>query len=832
MEQMQPLLHPEDINSTSVWPLIHMIRAVYTPLSYEALTAPDLTYTLVRPLEEKYNAIQRQGNKSVVFCLLLNRVRFYRDQNLMTIPLSRSRATFCEILAIRTMRIYADSLLDLALAITTNWPVYMGCDPNVLEHARQERDDDLEETVGNAIELAIISKAKLFIKSSPCQKVIDAIWSGRCVYQARGSHSLISDTYKRTPIHFYDPHKAPLLDHYRLKVPAIRSVLEYLNYLILFVFFIIAIERNNIKRLNAAELTFMIYASGFTLERIAAMQEHGIRVFFKGTWNGFDLAFVSVYWAYLILRVYGVYTRNKWAMATGIDLLAVISCVPLSNIVTIRLAFVTLRNNLMVLSLRAMLVQFVVLMIIAAFCFAGFLYALWTQIAWWMLDLYFGLDAAGFDRSTEFHHYLGPIMMVTYACLSNTLLLTVLVSILTNTFATINEDAAAEAMFRKAVSTIEGVKADFLFSYQPPINMLALCIMLPASRILSPRWFHKAPTSFPILLCIAWYERQAKSSGSNTFYETIASAAEKVFDTLPRRLKRITIFEGLAGVDADIDAIFEIDEDHGAGTFIDRTLLPPSHAARQRRLSQYSYGQMSDTPDKPKVSSPPAPTLSISPPEREPTQSKPADPAQPEPIPQSTGGDRGSVRLQSPSTMSDVPLRGATRQFQQMRPRLNSLVNPANSSPSPLALLFQPIVVEEEAVSDDHQEDYQNSMRPPNLLSYGPASRRRLVSVGPRRRGGILTESSPATSALARWQSQDPGQPSSSPGRSDEGDHFSRSPDPINPSTLSVSETAAQVLEEEENEGGETGISRRLEMMEERQKRIEEMLLKLTHHLS
>jgi hypothetical protein len=107
------------------------------------------------------------------------------------------------------MRIYADSLLDLALAITTNWPVYIGCDPNILENARQERDDDLEETVGNAIELAIISKAKRFIKSSPCQKVIDAIWryaiqlrtldltylyySGRCVYQARGNHSMISD---------------------------------------------------------------------------------------------------------------------------------------------------------------------------------------------------------------------------------------------------------------------------------------------------------------------------------------------------------------------------------------------------------------------------------------------------------------------------------------------------------------------------------------------------------------------------------------------------------------------------------------------------------------
>ena len=43
-----------------------------------------------------------------------------------------------------------------------------------------------------------------------------------------------------------------------------------------------------------------------------------------------------------------------------------------------RLAFVTFKNNMMVLSLRAMMIQFVVLMVIAAFCFGGFLYALWT----------------------------------------------------------------------------------------------------------------------------------------------------------------------------------------------------------------------------------------------------------------------------------------------------------------------------------------------------------------------------------------------------------------------------------------------------------------------
>lgn len=72
-----------------------------------------------------------------------------------------------------------------------------------------------------------------------------------------------------------------------------------------------------------------------------------------------------------------------------------------------------------------------------------------------------------------------------------------------------------QVMFRRAVLTIEGyiiyylfqnpqslihthsVKADYLFSYQPPINVVALIIMLPASYIMSPRWFHKASTANP-----------------------------------------------------------------------------------------------------------------------------------------------------------------------------------------------------------------------------------------------------------------------------------------------------------------------------------------------
>ena len=130
---------------------------------------------MVRPLVEKYRNLQDQGNKSIVFCLLLNRVHFIRDDNLTTTALSCSRAHLCEILAMRCLREYGDNLLDLAAVAVTSWPIYSGADP-VMRNLIREQNEDLHDRLGNAIEMAIISKAKRFIKSSACQKVINAIW--------------------------------------------------------------------------------------------------------------------------------------------------------------------------------------------------------------------------------------------------------------------------------------------------------------------------------------------------------------------------------------------------------------------------------------------------------------------------------------------------------------------------------------------------------------------------------------------------------------------------------------------------------------------------------
>lgn len=103
---------------------------------------------------------------------------------------------------------------------------------------------------------------------------------------------------------------------------------------------------------------------------------------------------------------------------------------------------------------------------------------------------------------------------MAFAFLGNTLFLTILVSMLSNTFSNISSNATAEIQFRRAVLTLEGVKADAVFAYLPPFNILAVFFLLPLKFVVSPRWFHKIHVAsvrfinLPLLLIIAVAERR------------------------------------------------------------------------------------------------------------------------------------------------------------------------------------------------------------------------------------------------------------------------------------------------------------------------------------
>lgn len=247
-----------------------------------------------------------------------------------------------------------------------------------------------------------------------------------------------------------------------------------------------------------------------------------------------------------------------------------------------------------------MIAEFIFFIGIAAVCFSGILLTLYTlasgrwtirSIAWLMVQIWFGSTYLSFGQAKSFHPVFGPILMTCFAALSGTLLLTILISILSNTAARIDANATQEFLFQCTISTIQGVKSDALFSYQPPFNILAFVILKPASYILSPRSLHSANvflirlTSFPILIAIAMYERLLASE--QRLRESGKGVARSLYHSIPRHIKNMPFIDYFVGSkSADLyEAIFEVEDSRDFELFDDseedesslRSPLTPGH---------------------------------------------------------------------------------------------------------------------------------------------------------------------------------------------------------------------------------------------------------------
>ncbi|OTA64616.1 nonselective cation channel [Hypoxylon sp. EC38] len=549
-----------------VYTNIHRIRRdvisiVEDYLTLEQLTDLRLNISVVRPLVDK---LYEQNDISIVYCLLVNRCQFLHEQEHMTNRqnVHFTRATLCELVATRILRRFGDDnpgsegLLLLANILVAGFGPFQNAPEEVRQEAFLGPTWNQNRTLP-ALEVAILSSSKYFLSSTHCQKVVNAIYIGQVIYTPS-----TFDRYKQKPISLYEPREAPLLNQYRLIVPRTRNALEIIQFIILLTLYLLFMLERNPEYLSILEIAFAVYAFGWVLDQFATILAHGWNVYTQNLWSFLDVMFALVYWAYLILRIYGWKSGQPGPGQQALDVLAMGA-----PVLVPRLAFNLLSDNLVFLSLRSMMADFTLLTLLAAWCFCGFLLSMvWlaegrhnlVTISKWMLWIWFGLDGTGVSRSTEFHWLLGPILMITFAFLGNTLFLTILVSMLSNTFSTIVNNASAEIQFRKAVLTLEGVKSDAIFAYQPPFNIIALFIFVPMRFVVSPRWFHKIHVAtvrtinLPVLLFIAVVERRLLWSDTEL--------AEYPTEQLPKKRRSRNWFWEKWRITShgDIQAVFDI----------------------------------------------------------------------------------------------------------------------------------------------------------------------------------------------------------------------------------------------------------------------------------
>ncbi|KAJ3916257.1 receptor-activated Ca2+-permeable cation channel [Lentinula edodes] len=554
---------PEYLASVKVFPLIPAIKKeiiVYSPLTWDQLTASDISFSIVRPIVFKF---ARLKNLAIVYACLVVRSYFLgeSENDLAYAGVNLSRANLCELIATKLLSHFAADHIQLVAVLTTSWNPLAGATSSFVDEVQQvlRCDDEDLNYPQSALEMAISTKSTKFLASPVTQKVVNDIYTGRVIFSIAATRSVLADNYKHRSIQVYNWRDAPFLDHYRLRVPKYGAILEFLNFAVLLLTFILCLSNQNPEGMNFWESVFILFAVCFALEEYTASTEHGWGSECFTMWNVFDTAFLAIFCVYLVLRIRGIVNGDSASSELAFDILACGACILLPR------------------ALRAMIAEFIFFIGIASICFSGLLFTLWTleypdgvSISWLMVQIWFGNTYLSFGQASSFHPVLGPILMTCFAALSNTLLLTILISILSNTVARIDA-----YLFQFTISTIEGVKTDPLFSYQPPFNVLAFIILKPASWIISPRALHSLNvfliklTSFPILLVIGIYERYL--ARGRALRESGKDAAHSIFNSLPRQIKNLPLIEALVGsTTADIyEAIFDVEAENDAELFTD-----------------------------------------------------------------------------------------------------------------------------------------------------------------------------------------------------------------------------------------------------------------------
>ncbi|KAF7540456.1 hypothetical protein G7054_g1364 [Neopestalotiopsis clavispora] len=559
----------QDDEPLSIYKTIHRIRRLIIatledPYTLDELRGPRLNVIIVRPL---VNRLYDPDDPSVVYCLLANRIQFLREQSSSAQQtVSTARASLCELVAARLLRRFNEDhegplgLLLLAHILVNGFDPFQGAPPEIEQEHRHpqwpvQRDDGHERKL-TTLELAIISESKVFVSSLACQKVIDAVYGGRIVYTPISFVDILPDHYKYRPISLYDARAAPLLPHNRLSVPRIRSIIEIAQFIVLVALYTLTMTHRSSLHVSAFEWIFIVYTTGWVVDEFASVIEHGWEVYTQTLWSFLDITFMVIFGAYLVARNYDM---SSGSVADGYGLHILCTAAP---VLLTRAAFAMMPDNIVFISIHAMMRDFTLITSLAMWCFTGFLLALmwlnssttdvdsspgWITVCKWLLWIWFGLDGTGFSRSGDFHPIFGPALMTAFAFLGNTLFLTILVALLTNTFSQIIADAAAEIQFRRAVLTFAGVKSDSVFAYPPPFNLLALLILLPLKPLITPRFFHTVNVfmirvcNFPILLGISYVERR------------------QLFKSSSRKSKNSLLHWNFSGFSphGDIQAVFE-----------------------------------------------------------------------------------------------------------------------------------------------------------------------------------------------------------------------------------------------------------------------------------
>ena len=275
-------------------------------------------------------------------------------------------------------------------------------------------------------------EAKKFLSQRSVQKIVSAIWSGDIIFW----DSLNVHTVKRAQKH---NHRRTIDPYSRLRVPKYQVIFEALFFAsFLALYYAVLLERHP-ERITPLEGLLYVWIAAFAYDELGELRDTGSLFYAADLWNLWDVGIVLVGVAFLIARIVALSRGDGEALNISFDILSLeaIFLVPrLCSILSVHPYFGTL-----IPCLKEMTKDFLKFLAIVLVLYLGFLttfamlardHSSLAHISWILVYVFFGSSYMGFDVATKISPVLGPPLMIVFVCITNILLITSLISLLTN----------------------------------------------------------------------------------------------------------------------------------------------------------------------------------------------------------------------------------------------------------------------------------------------------------------------------------------------------------------------------------------------------------------
>ncbi|UPX18983.1 uncharacterized protein EKO05_0009263 [Ascochyta rabiei] len=364
----------------------------------------------------------------------------------------------------------------------------------------------------SALEIAAVGGAKKFLSQRPIQKVINGLWRGDIVFWETLSVNSVKRPRK------YNRKQADPFS--RLRVPRYLKIFETLFFAIFLALYYAVLVRRDQDKVTVPEIMLYLWIASFAYDEFADYFDAGQTSFYVSDfWWTWDISIVVVAMAFCTLRIVGLTNGDKDTIDLAYDVLGLeaLFLVPrIFSLLSLNPYFGTL-----IPCLKEMTKDFVKFLSLVLILYLGFLttFVLLArdhfkpqEMSWILIKVFFGSSYLGFDVAQEISPFFGPPVMLIFIILTNILLITSLISLLSNSLSKILEHARDEYLFIYSVYVLEASSSNRLTYFLPPLNLIPLCtrpfrLILPSEQLRSARIVLLKATHLPFVGIIWAYEQ-------------------------------------------------------------------------------------------------------------------------------------------------------------------------------------------------------------------------------------------------------------------------------------------------------------------------------------